>query len=208
MDNAPDGRRERKKHQTALALHEAALRLFAEHGFQETTVEEIADAADVSARTFFRYYVSKEAVVFADEGERREVWAKTLHDRPWSEPVLDSLREASIGLAGMAIPAKDFFRWGLAVKAPSVAAAALQVSSRWEGAVAAEVAERLGLASKNDLVARTIAAASIGAWRSANGAWFANGGRSQLADHLRSSYAVLTHLGGFIPGDRALASAT
>lgn len=55
--------RERKKHQTRLAIHEAALRLVNDNGLENTTVERICEAADVSARTFFNYYPSKAAAV-------------------------------------------------------------------------------------------------------------------------------------------------
>ena len=182
-----------------MALHAAAMELFREQGYGDTTVEEIADRADVSARTFFRYYASKESVVFADERQRRDIWVDALRARPYDEPVLDSIREASLRLTEDYHEDKDFFRWQLAAQVPAVAAARFRAHSRWESDIAIEAAERLQLASKNDLTARTLAAACLGAWRAAQTAWFFSRGRTRLATHVRHSYDVLNHLGGFVP---------
>jgi AcrR family transcriptional regulator len=69
FDQAPvrPGLRQRKKAKTMAAIRACALRLFAEHGYETTTVEQIADAAEVSTSTFFRYFPTKEAVVLSDE---------------------------------------------------------------------------------------------------------------------------------------------
>jgi AcrR family transcriptional regulator len=67
VSGSPLGRRERKKARTRAAIRHHAMRLFREQGFQATTVEQIADAADVSQSTFFRYFPTKEAVVLEDD---------------------------------------------------------------------------------------------------------------------------------------------
>jgi AcrR family transcriptional regulator len=198
-ETGPGGLRERKKHKTAVALHEAAMDLFRERGYAETTVEDIAERADVSPRTFFRYFTTKESVVFADERVRRDIWVEALRSRPEDEPLLDSIREASLRLTEDYHQDKDFFRWELAAEVPAVAAARFRAHTRWESAIALEAAERLRLPSKNDLTARTLAAACLGAWRAAQTAWYFSRGRTRLATHVRHSYAVLDHLGALLP---------
>jgi AcrR family transcriptional regulator len=79
MSSPPDtvrpGLRERKKAKTRAAIHAQALRLFRAQGYHETTVEQIADAAEVSASTFFRYFPTKEDVVLYDEFDPKMVAA-------------------------------------------------------------------------------------------------------------------------------------
>ncbi|MER6945680.1 helix-turn-helix domain-containing protein [Nonomuraea sp. NPDC000554] len=85
------GLRERKKLRTRQALIEAALRLFDEKGYEETTLAEIAAEAEVSTRTFFSYFASKEDVVFYDGVERTERTLEVLASREPGEPLADLL---------------------------------------------------------------------------------------------------------------------
>src|SRR6476660_5668072 len=82
--------RERKRTRTRLMIQTEALRLFDEKGYAQATVEEIADAAAISPRTFFRYFPSKEDVVIWDEYDPRAL--DLLTSRPDDEPLAEAFR--------------------------------------------------------------------------------------------------------------------
>jgi AcrR family transcriptional regulator len=86
--------RERKKLRTRKAIQDHAFRLFAAQGYDETTVEQIAAAAEISPSTFFRYFPTKEDVVVTDTYD--PIMAETLRDQPPEMPPIDALR-AMIG---------------------------------------------------------------------------------------------------------------
>lgn len=96
MLEAPLSLRERKKLKTRQAIRREAYRLIAEQGYENTTVEQIAAAAEVSQSTFFRYFGTKEDLVLTDEYDPAMVTA--LLARPSDEPFLHSCRESLIGL--------------------------------------------------------------------------------------------------------------
>jgi AcrR family transcriptional regulator len=87
-----EGLRERKKQRTREQIVDAAMGLFAVRGYHATTIADIAEAADVSPRTFFSYFPSKEAVVFHDADRDLEGLASTLNDRLPGETAFDALR--------------------------------------------------------------------------------------------------------------------
>jgi AcrR family transcriptional regulator len=86
------GLRERKKQRTREQIVEAATRLFAERGYDATTIADIAAAADIAPRTFFAYFPSKEAVVFHDGDRDYDDLTATLEGRPEGEYAFTALR--------------------------------------------------------------------------------------------------------------------
>jgi AcrR family transcriptional regulator len=98
------GLRERKKQKTRETIIKVALELFVERGYEETTIAEIADAAEVSPRTIFAYFPSKEDILFYDMPEILERLAQVLRDRPEGATALDALRDF---IAGSLSPDSD-----------------------------------------------------------------------------------------------------
>lgn len=93
-ESASQGRRERNKQRTREALIEAALELFADKGYEHTAVREITDAADVSERTFFRYFASKEDLVLEFIRDETHAFALALAARPPMEEPFTAIRNA------------------------------------------------------------------------------------------------------------------
>jgi AcrR family transcriptional regulator len=88
------GLRERKKLRTYETLHQVALDMFERQGLHATPVEQIADAAEVSTRTFFRYFPTKIDALLADQPQRLAALRELLGQRPPDEPVLDAMADA------------------------------------------------------------------------------------------------------------------
>src|SRR4051794_25693943 len=100
MTSATLGLRERKKEATRLALHEAAVRLAVERGPDRLTVEAIADAVDVSRRTFSNYFAGKEeALLYSDRLRVRQL-VELVEGRPAGEPAWAALSGAALELVG------------------------------------------------------------------------------------------------------------
>jgi AcrR family transcriptional regulator len=87
------GLRERKKQQTRETIARVALHLFAERGYEHTTLADIADAADVSKRTIFAYFQSKEDILFCDEPSMVERFREKLEQRPSGVTTVDAIRD-------------------------------------------------------------------------------------------------------------------
>src|SRR6478735_8774094 len=94
------GLRQRKKESSRRAIEDAAWELFAEKGYEETSVNDIAEHADVAPRTFFRYFPTKEAVLYPQFDELLQSVRDEFHRRPADESVITSLFESLGKLSG------------------------------------------------------------------------------------------------------------
>jgi AcrR family transcriptional regulator len=158
------GLRERKKEHTRHAIEDAAFRLFAERGFQATTVADIAEAAEVAPRTFFAYFPSKEDVLFADFDTTFDSFVACLRGRPPGESTFDALRTwtASQLLDLEPDDQRMAVRHRLCSEHESIAAHERHLRGRFEAIIVESVAADLGDAP-TDLRPQMIAAAAIAA---------------------------------------------
>jgi AcrR family transcriptional regulator len=194
MCTKPTSLRERKKARTRQALVDAALRLFAERGFEATTVADIAEAADVSPRTFFTYFPAKEDVLFAGAQDRIERLRDALAKRAPDESSLDALRRAAREvLADQSFRAEAQRTHMQVIGAnPALGARALQDLLAAEQVVAAAVAADLGM-DQTDLQPQVVAAAAVNALRGAFIAWFLAGASGDPQPAFDQALDLLEH---------------
>jgi AcrR family transcriptional regulator len=148
------GLRERKKLATRTAIHDAAMRLFAERGFAGTTMDQIAEAADVSRATVFTYFATKEDVVLGDGSAAVEALAAALRENPAGSTVA-TVREWLGRLAGWFEP-ELVLQLQIAREVPVVGARRLQLYGDVERVIADALAEEI-----HEELAAQLAAASL-----------------------------------------------
>ncbi|MFE5628512.1 TetR family transcriptional regulator [Streptomyces sp. NPDC056543] len=173
------GLRERKKQRTRNALLRVALELFTTRGYEQTTVDEIADAVEVSQRTFFRYFASKEEVAFAVQQMVEERFVQALAERPAEEGPLDAMRNAvlaswdTIGEAIMEVVPVDMYlrTFQMIESTPALLAAHLRRTTEMEDTIARVVAEREGVDVDEDPRPRIVVAAFSGVMRVTGQLW-------------------------------------
>jgi AcrR family transcriptional regulator len=204
--------RERKKLATRRALRRAALDLVADRGFAHVTVEDIAEAADVSPRTFFNYFPSKEAALFGVDAGRNEALRLRLIQQSPGESALEALRVVLIEQARDRAeelhelggdPASQIQRMKASHLDPHLAAARAAHMAMLESVVADALAERLGADPERDPYPLLVAMAAMGVMRAAMAFWARSGGAVPL-DQLVDSAARA--LADGLPEDCALRS--
>jgi AcrR family transcriptional regulator len=150
MSNAQDppalGLRERKKQHTRQLIAETARQLFAERGFEQVTVAEVARLADVSQQTVFNYFATKEDLVFWRLGAFEDDLLSAVRDRPPGEPALAAFRRFLLGQRGLLRSPRPEAREQLAAltrtidESPALLAREQQIFAGYTDALAAQLA--------------------------------------------------------------------
>jgi AcrR family transcriptional regulator len=192
-DPRPEGRREHKKARTRDDLVEAALRLFQKGGFEATTVEDIADAAGVSPRTFFRYFASKEEVFFHKWRQELADLEKGLESRPPEESAFEAVRASVVAYLRVfqAEPEFHLLRARIIGKSPTVEAYSLQLLQKWHVVLAQSVARRMRVDPVKDVRPILLAGCAIMAMRAALAPWMQTGGKASLEDFANAAFEQL-----------------
>ncbi len=199
MDVEAVGRRERKRLATHEALRAAALRLSAERGIREVTVEEIATAADVSVRTFYDHFATKEDAVVGFDEWRVDRLRDALLARPATETPLEALREV---LGELLKESRG--EWPLRMKAianePALLSRLIASFTGYERAMIDVVAERTRLDRDHDPYPALVTAVATGALRASMATWRANGSHGDARTNFNE--AIATVAAGLAPPTR------
>ncbi|MFJ9115926.1 TetR family transcriptional regulator [Streptomyces sp. NPDC102394] len=171
--------RERKKQRTRDALLRAAVELFTTRGYERTTVNDIADAVDVSQRTFFRYYAGKEEAALALQELVVTRFVAAVRERPAEEAPMEALKQAVLEgwqtlneVIEAVVPVELYLRMYRVIEStPVLLAAHLRRNMEIEEAMARVLAEREGLDVEADPRPRLAVAVFGGVMRVTERQW-------------------------------------
>ncbi|MFB7108050.1 TetR/AcrR family transcriptional regulator [Streptomyces sp. NPDC056190] len=192
-DRPPMGLRERKKLKTRQAIRTATYELIEEQGYDATTIEQIADRAEVSPSTVFRYFPTKEDIVLTDEYD--EIMLEELRARPVDEPWMDSLRHVmhkALALGMTDEPEVSRLRARLGVEVPAVRARMMESMSEAGLLIRQAIAARTGL-DQDSLEVRVFAMSLMGGLMEVSLYWAENGCKGELSDLMDQAMDVLEH---------------
>jgi AcrR family transcriptional regulator len=198
QDPAGSGLRSRKRHKTLVAIQDAALELFAEHGFETTTVEQIAERAEVSTATFFRYFRTKSDVVFGGESDERVDWLPALKrgiiERPPAEDDVTAVKHAILDKwVSLLEPTRVRGQYLAAETSPLLHGLSSVIAVKWQATIRDALAERHGLAAP-DQRCRIAAAMMLGTFSETVSEWVHNDDGTDLATAIDGGFALMSEL--------------
>jgi len=178
-------------------IAQAVFTIFAERGFEETTASEAAEAAGISRASFFRYFSSKEEVVFAAQEAMGEEIAAALGERPADEDTWTALRRAFDAAVRNyeRSPSETLARVRLARGTPALRAHALERQLQWRQMISDVLAPRLGL-ERGDVRAEALAGAALAALDAAVSSWAERGEAANLIELIDETFGAIRE---FVP---------
>jgi AcrR family transcriptional regulator len=191
------GLRERKKADTRVKISRAALRLAIEHGPDAITVDDIAAAADVSPRTVFNYFATKEEAILGFEPSRKLEIGRSVLERPARELPLTALRAAFVKIATGVPEVAELSRARVQLVRdhPQLHPSYVASHAALEDALAEAIAQRTGLDPERSMYPRLVVSTAIAAFRTALDR--AGPGTASLIDAIDESFDALA--GGLRP---------
>ena len=181
------GLRQRKKAKARRDLERSALRLFGKKGFAATTVEEIAGAVELSPRTFFRYFSSKEDVVFASANEELDSLVEALGAVPEGLTPYQALQSAALAFARELEARQDDMRvrFRLIRLNPILRSKARETAAAWAATMASCLAQRQGRQEATE-VEELLALVVVSALWSALESWGDSADGDRLAERVKA----------------------
>jgi AcrR family transcriptional regulator len=176
-------------------IAETAWSVFAERGFEDVTVNEVAEATGISRASFFRYFSSKEEAVFvAQEAMGAEI-ATALEERPPQEDVWEAMRRAFDAATPnyASNPARSLARLNLTRETPSLRAHQLERQAQWRSLIGPALAIRTGL-DPDDVRIDAIVGAAQAALDAAAERWALSGGELDLTTLIDEAFAAIADL--------------
>lgn len=193
MGDVEVGRRDRKKMATYQSLRSAALRLVGERGLHHVTVEDIAEAADVSVRTFFNHFPSKEDAIVGLAPEHVDELRQALQSRPATESPLEALQVVLGELASVLVEGGD--EWALRMEVvrtcPELVPRMFASFATYERTIVEVIAIRTGCDPDRDLYPALVTEAAMGALRAALAHWRRGGGSASATELVRAGFEQL-----------------
>jgi len=187
---AKPGLRERKKQKTREAIQREAMRLFQENGYEETTIEQIAAAVEISPSTFFNYFPSKEDVVLYDAYD--PMIATLLATRPADEPLSLAIRAVMTAIGTALEKDRDvvYARSRLVVEVPDLRARVWEELERAQAFLGAVVAARTGR-DPEDFEIRVVMMSLVAAMMEATREWVRHDGKEDLSGLLSRAFDLV-----------------
>jgi AcrR family transcriptional regulator len=194
------GLRDRKRAATRAVILQTATRLFAERGYDSVTVEEVAEACALSPRTFFRYFASKEDVLFSGTEARRSMLLHVLKSQPADAAPFQAIAGASRMMAAHYLPDRELLRARARIidSAPSLQARNSGLPQQWDGDVIRFLRSSGRAAGMDDLGLRLVVGASMTALRVSIETWITT--ESDLLELIDAAFRRLSE--GFRTGAR------